>query len=194
MKNAGIITKSSEALTRYSPGMRIIKTSFAVLICVSIHYFLPLIDATNAVIAAIVCLQQNIKTTLQSSYNRALGTIFAGLYAFLFIEISINQAGLKQDSLFFAFLMALFLIPLMQILVVLKKKGAISIAAIVFVIICLSNHHEEPLIFTYKRVIDTFVGIAAAMFTDWLPIFNKTGNEAVPVLNSKSEDGCDLKS
>lgn len=169
-------TNVSHIFLRHSPGMRIIKTALAMLICVVIHYFFPVIDAINAAIAAVICLQQNIETTWRTSLNRMIGTVIAGLYAYVFLALLIYGLNLDPEGILFLTLTAIGLIPLMQILVLLKKPGAVAIAAIVFIVICLSAYRREPLNFTLYRVIDTLIGIGAAVLIDWLPPLNRWGD------------------
>lgn len=178
----------SQIFLRQTPGMRMIKTSLALIMCVFVHWLFPhVIDATNATIAAIVCLQQNIHTTWKTSLNRAIGTTMAGVYAYLVI-LAASLAGLDPNSLGSLILIAVLVVPLMQVLVTLKKPGAVAIAAIVFMIITLNpENRHEPLSFTLYRVIDTFVGISAAVFMDWLPPLNRLG-ERLERLKKRAEE------
>ena len=165
-----------KTILRHLPGMRIIKTGLALLIGLLIYGFFPNLDAATIAIAAIVCLQQNIETTWKSSYNRALGTTISGIYAFIFIQIFIYWLGVNTHSLWFLVLVAVAVVVQMQIFVLLKKPGAVSISAIVFLVICFSGYMDEPLRYTFYRVIDTLIGIGAAVFVDWLPPLNKIGD------------------
>lgn len=165
-----------KTILRYLPGMRIIKTGLALLLGLLVYGIFPNLDAATIAIAAIVCLQQNIQTTWKSSYNRALGTTVSGIYAYVFIQIFIYWLGVDTHSVWFLVLVALAVMVQMQLFVLWEKPGAVAISAIVFLVICFSGYMDEPLQYTFYRVIDTLIGIAAAMFVDWLPPLNKFGD------------------
>lgn len=165
-----------KTVLRHLPGMRIIKTGLALLLGLLVYSFFPNLDAATIAIAAIVCLQQDIETTWKSSYNRALGTTVSGIYAYIFIQIFIYGLGINTHTVWFLVLVALAVVVQMQLFVLWKKRGAVVISAIVFLVICFSGYMDEPLQYTFYRVIDTLIGIAAAVFVDWLPPLNKIGD------------------
>lgn len=155
--------------------MRIIKTCLALCLCLFIDWLSKSPEPLNAGITAIVCLQHNYRSTLESSVARVIGTLFAGLYAYLFLLLFRIHIGLDPSSLVFYLLVGLFVIPLMQILVRLIPGGVV-IAAIVYLIICLTASQQTPLDYAFQRVLDTLVGLIAVVLVDWFPPLNRLGD------------------
>lgn len=165
-----------ETIIKHIPGMRIIKTSVALLLCVLFGYFFR--DGQTpyqAGIVAIVCMQRGMSTTIQSSANRAIGTVVSGLYAYLFLLWTLQTMHLDPTDFAYNVLVVLAVIPLMYFMVKIKMKGAVAITTIIFVIICFTTGNQDPLGYTIVRVTDTLIGIAAALFVEWFPPFNKLG-------------------
>lgn len=170
-------TYTGSALVAGSPGMRVIKTVLAVLICFTVDWFRAADTPYNAAIAAIVCLQPNMQSTWESSLNRAVGTFLAGLYAYLFLLVFEVRLNLDMGSALYPFLVAVGLLPLMLLILKLGFKSGFAISSIVFLLICVGSGHRDPLLFTLSRVFDTLIGIAAALFVNWLPFLNHWGEK-----------------
>jgi hypothetical protein len=158
-----------------SPGMRVIKTMLAILLCLLIDYLRRNPTPVNATIAAVVCLQNDLRSTFLISLNRALGTLLAGLYSYIFILVFIRYFGMNPDSFLYYLLVGVCSLPLMHLMVRTHMPGAVAISAIVYVLICVSGNTASPLEYTVMRMIDTFVGIAVALFVNWLPPLNELG-------------------
>lgn len=170
----------SKRLREITPGLRMIKTVAALIICFVISELCSFVDATTAAIACIVCLQQNINNTWRNSINRAIGTSIAGVYAFVFLRLFVHVCRLDPERIFYHVLVAIAVIPLMKFLLMIKKPGSITIACIVFVLICISSERENALSYTASRVLDTLIGIAAALLMDWMPPLNRLGERLLP--------------
>ncbi|NLL64920.1 MAG: hypothetical protein GX239_03815 [Clostridiaceae bacterium] len=160
-----------------SPGMRIIKTAIAILICLLVSYMFDINTAMQSSIAAIVCLGQDIRNTWRVSKNRLIGTLIAGVYAYLFILFSLVFLEMTPLTIGYLIMTGIFVIPLMSFLVRIKKPGGVVIAAIVFIIIALSveGQAEDPLLYVAIRILHTLLGVAAAMFVNWFPPLNMLG-------------------
>ncbi|HHX36415.1 MAG TPA: hypothetical protein GX717_00365 [Clostridiaceae bacterium] len=160
-----------------SPGMRMIKTSLAVTICLLISYFFSVDTAVQSSIATIVCLAQDIKNTWRVSKNRLIGTLIAGLYAYLFILFVVLFLEIQPLSIGYLIVTGLFVIPLISLLVKINKPGGVVIAAIVYVIIALNieGQAEHPLRYVGIRLLHTLIGVAVAMFVNWFPPLNYLG-------------------
>jgi len=69
--------------------MRNIKTALAVFICVAVFAMMgPNFNPLFAAVAAVITMESNIEETVESGWNRILGTIIggaAGMLAFLFL-------------------------------------------------------------------------------------------------------------
>ena len=142
-----------------SPGMRIIKTAIAILICLLVSYMFDINTAMQSSIAAIVCLGQDIRNTWRVSKNRLIGTLIAGVYAYLFILFSLVFLEMTPLTIGYLIMTGIFVIPLMSFLVRIKKPGGVVIAAIVFIIIALSveGQAEDPLLYVAIRILHTLL-------------------------------------
>ena len=158
-----------------SPGMRVIKTCLAITICLIIEYFRGTSMPYHSSIAAIVCMQPTLKSTFKTASDRTIGTLIAGIYSFLFITIFHQQVHMPLNSLSYFLLIGVLTLPLMMVIIALKKQGGLAITVVVFILIVISAGETDPLIYTIERVVGTLIGIGVALFINWLPILNKIG-------------------
>ena len=158
-----------------SPGMRVIKTCLAITICLIIEYFRGTSMPYHSSIAAIVCMQPTLKSTFKTASDRTIGTLIAGIYSFLFITIFHQQMHMPLNSLSYFLLIGVLTLPLMMLIIALKKQGGLAITVVVFILIVISAGETDPLIYTIERVVGTLFGIGVALFINWLPILNKIG-------------------
>ena len=143
-------------------GMRMIKTSLAVLGCFIIHLLrheqgVPVF----ATIAALMCMQTQVENSIQSAFNRIIGTFIGAVFAlpvvFLMRQIPWDVRMLRYV------LIAVALIPVMYMTVVLKRRGAADIAGMVLLSVCLSNAGQPPYIDAINRSVETIVGILVSL-------------------------------
>lgn len=158
-----------------TPGMRIIKTGLAILICLIIDYLRGAESPTQGAIAALFCLQQNLDSTFESSINRVIGTAIAGVYAYGFLILLFQVFKLNPHQILYFLIVVLGTVILMQIVVSLNRPGGAAIAAMVFLSISVGSNPSSPLQYTLTSVVNTLVGIFAALLADWFPPLNKLG-------------------
>lgn len=158
-----------------SPGMRVIKTCLAVTICLFIEYFRGTGMPYHSSIAAIVCMQPTLKSTYETAVARIIGTLIAGIYGFLFITFFYQQLLSGQNLLVYYILIGIMTLPLMMLMIAIKKQGGLAITVVVFLIIVINAGVTDPLKYTISRVVGTLIGIGVALFINWLPILNKIG-------------------
>jgi len=158
-----------------SPGMRVIKTCLAVTLCLFIEYFRGTSMPYHSSIAAIVCMQPTLKSTYETAVARIIGTLIAGIYGFLFITFFYQQLLSGQNLLVYYILIGIMTLPLMMLMIAIKKQGGLAITVVVFLIIVINAGVTDPLKYTISRVVGTLIGIGVALFINWLPILNKIG-------------------
>ena len=158
-----------------SPGMRVIKTFLAITICLIIEHFRATSMPYHSSIAAIVCMQPTLKSTFKTAGDRTIGTLIAGLYSFLFITAFLQQMQMTPDSLGYYILIGAMTLPLMMLIIALKKQGGLAITVVVFILIVINAGETNPLNYTIERVVGTLIGIGVALFINWLPILNRIG-------------------
>lgn len=170
-----LIHRISNYLIKNSPGMRVIKTVLAIMICLLIQYYRGTSMPYHACIATIVCMQPTMKSTFKAAVDRTLGTIIAGFYSYLLAVLLIVKIGIEPSSLQFFLLIGALSFPLMAVMIAIKKPGSLAITVIVYLVIMLSVNATNPLPYTTERVVGTLFGIAVALFVNWLPPLNKLG-------------------
>ena len=158
-----------------SPGMRVIKTCLAITICLIIEFFRGTSMPYHSSIAAIVCMQPTLKSTFTTAVDRTIGTLIAGLYGYLFITFFHQQLQLGFNSLNYFILIGLLTLPLMMLMIAIKKQGGLAITVVVFLVVVINAGETDPLNYTIERVVGTLIGIGVALFINWLPILNKIG-------------------
>lgn len=170
-----LVHRITNYLIKNSPGMRVIKTVLAIMVCLMIEYYRGSSMPYHACIATIVCMQPTLKSTLQASLDRTLGTIIAGTYAYLLAILLIGSFGMLPATLHFYLLVGALSFPLMALMIGIKKPGSLAITVIVYLVIMVSVNATNALPYTIQRVTGTLIGIAVALFINWLPPLNKIG-------------------
>lgn len=168
------IRRISDYLVKNSPGMRVFKTALAVLICLIIEFYRGGALPHHTCIATIVCMQPNLKSTFKAASERTIGTVIAGTYAFLMASLLLRVFDIKTHTISFYLLTGLLVFPLMALMIYIKKPASLAIGSIVFLVIMLTTSDANPLRYALERVFATLLGIAVAVFVNWLPPLNKT--------------------
>lgn len=144
-------------------GMRNIKTTLSVFICL---LFFEAINRGNALIAcmaAVICVQNTIVDSMKIGISRIIGTIIGGLSAALILFI----VNTFFDDKILIFIIPLGIMILIQICVTINMKQAVAICCVVYLIIMTSmNHDEGYMLYTINRVLDTSIGIFIALLVN----------------------------
>ena len=152
---------------RHRIGMRIIKTVVAVFLCGVLGY-LREAPAFYSMIAAVVCIQNSAGKTIESSVNRMIGTLIGGMVGVL-VVYSLDTLGILYIELVRYAVLALMLIPIIEICLAIKKPGCAAMACIVF--LCVTINHsigDTPAVYSIDRLFETLVGVALACGIDIL--------------------------
>ena len=180
LEKEDLMHKIGKYLIKNSPGMRVVKTALAIFLCLIVENFRGSGMPYHACIATIVCMQPTLRSTLHSAFDRTLGTIIAGVYSYLFVNLLISTWGMDSHSMGYFLLIGALAFPLMYLMIVIKKPTSLSITVIVFLVIMLStsgSNEANTLQYVSERVIGTLIGIAVALFVNWLPFLNKIGKK-----------------
>lgn len=151
------------------PGLRMIKSAIAVLLCLLIDIprsgGLPFYSA----IAAILCMQPDVTSSVKAGTNRVIGTLIGGTYGLIMLYVLRLLPGANSEALR-ALIIAFAIIPLMYLTILLKKHAATYITCVVFLSITVSHSASvAPHIFAFSRIIDTLIGIAVSLAINALP-------------------------
>ncbi len=155
-------------------GLRNIKTAVAVFLSLVISLGLGRESSFYSCIAAVMCMQSSYDKTFITSINRMVGTCLGGIVGYFALEFFLHYVQ------YYEVLKVIFLPICISILIytclLLKKPGASAICCVVFLNITLNIDRGVLNTFWYvtDRVLDTFIGIIAAMCMDrWLKVPTK---------------------
>ncbi len=180
LEKEDLMHRIGKYLIKNSPGMRVLKTALAIFLCLIVENFRGSSMPYHACIATIVCMQPTLRSTLHSAFDRTLGTIIAGVYSYLFVNLLISTWDMDPHSMSYFLLIGALAFPLMYLMIVIKKPTSLSITVIVFLVIMLStsgSNEANTLQYVSERVVGTLIGIAVALFVNWLPFLNKIGKK-----------------
>lgn len=158
-------------------GLRTIKTSLSVLVCLVLYEFLIIkhisySEPLYACVAAIISMQDTVENSVEYGINRLFGTSIGGAFgiAFLWIDSIIIKGSLKF------LLAALGIILVIYSINLLRKKQAISIACVVFLIILVNLNDKNPYLYSFFRVFDTAIGIVISIIINKYINFKKNNS------------------
>lgn len=151
---------------KYRLGLRAIKTSVAVFVCMVISNILHRPDDFFAGIAAIICMQQTYDETFKTGLHRFIGTAIGGVTGYVILEIVERIPFYSKDA-------NVFIIPLCLLIVIyfcnlINYQGSVVIGSIVLISV-LSMYDRgvnSALIYVVDRVLDTTMGIIIAMIVN----------------------------
>lgn len=146
-------------------GMRNIKTSLSVFLCLLLFYFIDRENSIFACVAAVICMQNTVVDSLEKGISRILGTIVGGLVGMFVLFISSQVFAFNEELMIF--IIPLGIIMLIEICVMIDKKQAVVISCVVYLSILISKNRDGGyVLYTLNRVLDTSVGIIIALLVN----------------------------
>ncbi len=148
---------------KYKLGLRAIKTSIAVFICMVLSSVLHRPDDFFAAIAAIICMQQTYDETFETGLHRFIGTAIGGFTGYVILEIVEHVPFYSQN--FNILIIPLCLLIVIYLCNLINYQGSVVIGSIVLISV-LSMYDRgtnSALIYVVNRVLDTTMGIIVAM-------------------------------
>lgn len=144
--------------------MRNIKTALAVMVCYIISLFWnvnPFFSCT----ASVVSMQSRIDDSFEAAARRILATIIGAVVGLLIYFLDSHYLAAINLSVLSTGLGVIVLIFLMNLF---KRSDIVVPSVIVMFSIMFLEHETGVMIYSIKRVLDTFLGIVVAL------IINKT--------------------
>lgn len=145
--------------------MRTVKTGLAVLVCMIVYFFTNKYELTTnfdaflGVTAAIICMQDSVKTSVTMGISRLQGTVVGAVLGMLVLML---DQVLHYELLYVATFVA-GIILLILICNILDINKAIVMGCIVFCIITLQQTQSGPIFASAQRFLDTAVGIVISV-------------------------------
>ena len=140
-------------------GMRIIKTVIAVFLC-GLFAYVRKASAFFSMIAALACIQNTATQTIRSSVERMVGTLIGGVTGVM-VVYAMNDLHVIHLDLLRYLVIALLLIPIIEISLMVRKPGCASMACMVFMCLVV-DPGDKPAVYSIQRLFETFVGAALA--------------------------------
>lgn len=145
-------------------GGRTTKTVIAVFLCFLIDTIRKNGVPFYAAIAAILCIQHNLKDSLNTALTREIATIIGGLWGMAILCFERIVYHIPNNLLRYFFL-SILLIPIINFSVWIKQEKGTFLMCVVFLCITVTHGNDEsPLAFGIDRIIDTTIGIVVALF------------------------------
>lgn len=157
-------------------GMRIIKTTIAVGLCLFFSYILniqepPLI----ATICAIICMQQRMSDSMEMSFIRTFGTATGAIIGFLTV-CGFGLLNTENVALYYS-VITLMIVPVFYVSLLLNQAETGALSAIVFLCIVIADSaNASPLIGAINRTFETLMGVSISLAVNriHLPRRNET--------------------
>jgi uncharacterized membrane protein YgaE (UPF0421/DUF939 family) len=148
------------------PGLRIIKTSLAVLLCLLFYALVPLpatFKVVTALVAAIISLRSTIQESFAASLTRIQSTFVGAVFGFA-VLLTKDKFGMDDRSMIYALVLSLGVVLVMWISVSFFKETGAGLGAIVFLAIALGlSENVTPFQLAVARFLDTLIGIVIAL-------------------------------
>lgn len=141
-------------------GMRNIKTVLAVFICVVVFAIMgPEFNPLVAAIAAVITMGPSIENSIETGWNRILGTVFGGVAGMLGIFIANTIPYQFSNVLIIPF----GVMGLIYLCNNINKSGAIVITVVVFLILMTTHTQDKgTYMLAILRLLETAFGIIVA--------------------------------
>ncbi|MEE0252990.1 MAG: HAD hydrolase family protein [Acutalibacteraceae bacterium] len=144
-------------------GMRLIKTAIAVFLCFLVDFFRDGGTPFYSAIAAILCMQPELDSSLKVGKERIIATVIGGIVGIAMLAFE-RYAVPIQPILVRYLVISIMVIILMYITVLLKKPSCAYLTCVVFMSIVISHVADANIyIFAFNRILDTLIGILIAI-------------------------------
>ncbi len=175
----------------YKIGLRTIKSSIAVAVCVLIAYIIGNRDMIFfGGVASIICMQQHYKDTFKTGLHRFSGTLLGGVLGFITIMSGVYIP--KYSNGINAIVIAVAVLVSIYLCNVFSLNEAASISCIVLLNVT-ANYDGSTMAFNafryvIFRVLFTLVGVVVSILVNRLicPYKNKPAEENHDILNDDS--------
>lgn len=144
-------------------GMRNIKTAIAVLVCLVVSERIDGIAPFYACIAAVMSMKEDYTGSWTYGKQRLAGTLVGGILGIFILLIEEYLFSGRGEMIFLpiSIILSIYLSNL------LFKKDSVSISCIVLLAVTLNHNGDaEKYIYAATRIIETFIGVIAALLVN----------------------------
>ena len=149
-------------------GQRIIKTTFAVFLCLFIYFLRGYRGmVVQSAISTVLCMQPYRNSSKTFAVNRITGTLIGAFWGLLFLLFMSHAPALNTYMLLVYAVMSLGVLITLYSCVLIRKTDTASLAAVVFLCVVIYYPNvESPLLQAFDRVIDTCIGLLVALLVN----------------------------
>lgn len=150
------------------PGLRIIKTSVAVLICLLTFYAFKYYNPIYAVIACVLMMKSSVEESFKSGIQRIVGTVMGGIAAIIFINL-LQALNIAHENIITVIIISIGVLILLMLSKATHADSYVgSMAVMVFLIIMLSNNatKDNHIEYIVVRVLETTYGVVIAVLVN----------------------------
>lgn len=159
-------------------GRRMIKTVIAVFLCALIGYARGTDSAILSMVAAILCIQPTKDESIIVAINRIIGTVLGGALGAICLYVS-GVTGLIEMKLFYHLVVALMLVPIIQLTLLMRKPSLSSFTCIVFLIITVTmTEGANAIDYSLTQTLESIVGIVVGLCVNWFFPNSKKNKES----------------
>lgn len=161
-------------MIRFMPiGMRIVKTSLAVMLCLALGRLLGWPAPVYACIAATMTLRETVGDSVKYSVTRSLATLFGGVIGMLILGLNVTTLNpwIQIPVIGLAVMLTIYFTVLV------KRPDTTGLAVIVLLIIVL-DHADDKYIYALRRIIETILGIVVAVGINRFINFKSDGQKS----------------
>lgn len=166
MPRIGGIMREIKKIKFPAVGLRIIKSSIVVFICLFSGMFRPNGIPFYSAIAAVLCIQPYREEGKRAGLGRIWGTFIGAFWGSLVLFINLYLIP-GVHPVWQQLVISLTIIPVIYTTVLFKKPGSVFIACVVMLSISV-NHitDSQPFLFVINRILDTWIGVFVAFIAD----------------------------
>ena len=166
-------------MEHFLPGLRIIKTFIAVLLCLLFFHFIEYQNPMHAAVACVLMMKSTPEETISVGKLRVFGTILGGFVSY-FPLLAIQRFEIQPDSVYMAFAISGAVLIALIICKGFRYDTYVSSTSAVLILIILMSQTigtENAFLYVFYRTLETLIGIAIAFFVNRYLNFGSTYNK-----------------
>lgn len=148
-------------------GMRIIKSAIGIFLCYVVNQFrFGQGLVFYSLLAVLWCMQDYVSETKQKAKQRSIGTVIGAVMGLVYL-VAFGTVIPNVPKTVEGILVAVFIVLVLYMTVLLKKKQASYFSCVVFLSVVV-NHvaDKNPYLFVWNRFLDTMIGIGLGVFVN----------------------------
>jgi|SRR5690554_3111429 len=151
-------------IKKFIPGLRILKTSLAVFVCMTLFYLIGYFYPIHALIACVLMMKETSEETKKAGIDRIKGTLLGGSLSYVALIVS-KELQIDSTHLLVPVILSLSIFISFIMVKGFEQSSSVASMSAVMIIITLMSHASSTnsvFIYVSTRTIETLVGILIA--------------------------------